>query len=275
MKRFLATFVAILTLALPAAAQDVTRKITKVAGDVYLFQNNRHMSLIVVTSEGTVRVDPINTEAGAWLNENLSSVTDKPVTHLIYSHSHLDHASGGSAHPGAVIVAHENAPAQIDGVAPTIRVGDSHEMTVGNKTIETHFLGGGHGEDMIAVVVRPENVGFIVDVAAPKRLPFRNFGGSNVDDWINQIKAAQALDFEIFAPGHGNVGVHGDLADAITYLVDLKANVTEGLNAGKSVADLQQELTLDAYKDWLNYADWRAENIEGMATFLQTSGQLN
>ncbi len=90
---------AVVTLSTPAVAQDPTRKFHHVNGDVYLFQNNFHMSLIVPTTEGTVRVDPINAEAGTWLNENLGEITDQPVTHLIYSHSHLDHASGGSAMP--------------------------------------------------------------------------------------------------------------------------------------------------------------------------------
>ncbi|NIN78766.1 MAG: hypothetical protein GTO37_13865, partial [Planctomycetales bacterium] len=88
MLRFISLIVTCTALALPAAAQDATRALHHVAGDVYLFQNNFHLSLVVPTSEGTVRVDPINAEAGKWLNENLTQITDQPVTHLIYSHSH-------------------------------------------------------------------------------------------------------------------------------------------------------------------------------------------
>ena len=188
-------------LAMPAGAQDVTRKFHHVTGDVYLFQNNFHLSLIVPTSEGTVRVDPINAEAGAWLNDNLSEITDQPVTHLIYSHSHGDHASGGSAHPDAEVIAHEDAPADLHGTTPTMRVGDSHSMTVGGKTFELTNLGGGHDNHMLVTVVRPENVAFIVDVAAPNRLPFRDFGGANIDDWIGQIETAMTSKAEASATG--------------------------------------------------------------------------
>ena len=267
--------VAILALATPVHAQDATRKLTNVAGDVYLFRNNFHNSLVVATSAGTVRVDPINAEASQWLADNLGTIDAPPVSHLIYSHSHLDHASGGAVHEGATVITHENAPDQIDGVAPEVRVGANHTLEVGGKTFELTALGPGHGEDMLAVIVRPENVAFIVDVAAPRRLPFRDLGGANMDDWIGQIETAQGLDFEIFAPGHGAVGTPADLDDAGTYMGDLRAGVLEGLQAGKSVDAIKADLTLDAYADWQQYADWRALNIEGMARYLQDTGQVN
>lgn len=270
------SYAAVLSLlALPAFAQETTRKLHHVAGDVYLFQNNFHMSLIVPTSEGTVRVDPIDADAGAWLNENLGEITDQPVTHLIYSHSHGDHASGGSAHDGAEVIAHEDAPADIHGTAQTIRVGDTHRMAVGDKTFELTNLGRGHDNHMLVTVVRPENVAFIVDVAAPKRLPFRDFGGANVDNWISQIEAAMLLDFEVFAPGHGGVGTKADLEDALGYMNVLRAGVLDGLKAGKSVDEIKAELTLSDYADWGQYADWRELNIEGMATYLQSAGLVN
>lgn len=275
MKLLIITLSFLLTLSFPVTAQDARRQISKITGDVYLFYNNNHRSLLVVTSEGVVRVDPINVAAGDWLNANLASITDKPVTHLIYSHSHLDHASGGSAHAGAEIIVHENAPDLLDGIRPTLRIGDRHTLVIGNKTIELTNLGPGHDSHMLAVVVRPENVAFIVDVAAPKRLPFRNFGRSDVGGWISQIAKAQELDFEIFAPGHGNVGTPADLDNAMTYMQDLMAGVLKGLSAGNSIDEITEELTLDDYKNWLQFEAWRPLNIQGMAKYLQSTGQVN
>ncbi|MEP1932560.1 MAG: hypothetical protein ABJJ37_14900, partial [Roseibium sp.] len=110
-------------LAAPTFAQDVKRSIEPVTGDVYLMRNNFHNSLLVATAEGVVRVDPINAEAGLWLNSNLGQIEQDKISHLIYSHSHGDHASGGSAHPEAVTIAHKDAPEAIDGVVPAMRVG--------------------------------------------------------------------------------------------------------------------------------------------------------
>jgi glyoxylase-like metal-dependent hydrolase (beta-lactamase superfamily II) len=266
---FLVALTASATLSASMAfALEPNRSLTKVTGDVYRFQNNRHYSLVTVTGAGVVVVDSINADAASWLKENLSQITEQPITHLIYSHSHLDHASGGAALEAANVIAQANAPAQIDGVAPTMRFEESAEVSVGDKTFELTYLGVGHGEDLIAVIVRPENVAFITDVAAPKRLPFRTLPSSSPDDWIKQAKKADTLDFDIFAPAHGNLGTKADLGDAIVYLETLRADVLEGLKDGQSVAELQANITMEPYKEWLGYGSWRAENVLGMAEHL-------
>ena len=170
---------------------------------------------------------------------------------------------------------HEDAPDSIDGVQPDVRVGDNHVLELGGKTFELANLGSGHDNHMLVVVVRPENVAFIVDVAAPKRLPYRNFGGANLDDWIGQIETALTLDFEIFAPGHGAVGDKSDLEANLEYMKELRAGVLEGLQAGKSVDEIKAELTLAAYSDWGQYDAWRELNIDGMAKYLQDAGLVN
>lgn len=264
-------------VSLPASAQDsVKRSIDKVAGDVYRFQNNFHFSLVVLTDDGVVVVDPISEDAASWLKTELTSMTDKPVSHLIYSHSHGDHASGGSVFAdGAEVIAHANAPEAIDGVKPTVRFDDTHTFTVGDKTFELTYLGPGHGDDLIAVTVRPENVAFITDAAAPKRLPWRDMGGANIDDWIQQVRIIESLDFDIFAPAHGNIGVKVDSTDARIYMEKLKERVLTGLKAGKTTDELIAEVTMDEYKNWSQYEEWRPLNIEGMSRHLVDSGQVN
>ncbi len=251
------------------AAQGGNRAITKVKGDVYRFQNQFHYSLVTVTGDGVVVVDPINASAANWLRRNLGKITDKPITHLIYSHSHFDHASGGAELKAATIIAHANAPESIDGVVPTVRFESTKTLKVGNKTFEMTWLGEGHGKDLIAVVVRPENVAFIVDAAAPKRLPYRDFPRSDIDGWINQIKKIESLDFEIFAPAHGNVGVKSDATDVRKYIEELRRQVMLGLKAGKTEDELARSVTMEAYRDWGQYDAWRALNVRGMARFLK------
>jgi glyoxylase-like metal-dependent hydrolase (beta-lactamase superfamily II) len=260
-----------------ASAQDIKRSITKVSGDVYRFQNNFHFSLVTVTSAGVVVVDPIHAEAATWLKANLSQITDKPITHLIYSHSHGDHASGGTVlqKGGALVIAQENAPDAIDGVAPDIRFSEEMDIRVGGKTFELTWLGEGHGQDLIAVVVRPENVAFITDAAAPKRLPYRDFPRSDIDGWISQIETIESLDFDIMAPAHGNVGTKLDATDARVYMLQLRDQVLRGLRAGKTTDELAVSVTMDAYKDWGSYANWRELNVRGMAKYLIETGQVN
>ena len=258
-----------------ALAQDPIREVTKVTGDVYRFQNNFHNSVFVITGDGVVVTDPINAEAAAWLKVEIEKLTDQPITYLVYSHSDLDHASGGSAF-GEVpnIIAQENAPEAIDNAKPTKRFSEELEFSLGSNTFELTYLGPGHGKDLIAMVIRPENVAFVVDAVATKRLFYRDFPNSSPDDWTNQVRNVEALDFEILVGGHGPVGVKSDATAGRVYLEELRAEVLAGLQAGKSVDELARSITMDEYKDWISYDQWRELNVRGMARYLQESGAV-
>lgn len=257
-------------------AQDAKRSITKVKGDVYRFQNNFHINVFVVTGDGVVVTDPIDADAASWLTSEIGKITEQPITHLVYSHSHGDHASGGLAYDEVPnVIMHSNAPDDLDGVEATIRFDKSMQFSQGNKTFELTYLGPGHGSDMIAMVIRPENVGFVVDVASSKRLFYRDFPNANIDDWINQVKTVQSLDFETMVGGHGAVGVKSDIDDALSYLAELRTAVLKGLKSGKSVEQLTDSIMMEKYKSWAAYDNWRELNIQGMARHLQAVGAVN
>ncbi len=275
MFRLFTTLIVSALLATGAFAQDAKRSITKIAGDVYRFQNNFHFNIFVVTPDGVVVTDPINKEAAEWLKAEIGKITDQPIKYLIYSHSHGDHASGGAVYTDtAEVIAHKNAPEAIDGVAPTTRFDDAHTVKLGGKTIELSFLGKGHGNDLIAMVVRPENVAFAVDAVSVNRLPFRDFPRADIGGIINQIKAVEGLDFDILSPGHGKMGVKSDATAHREYVEKLMASVKAGLKAGKSVDDLLTELTLDEYAGWGSFKAFREPNIRGMARWLKESGGI-
>ena len=59
MVRFALLAVTLLVLPLSASAQEVRRGFENVTGDVYLFRNNFHNSLLVVTGEGVVYIKKI------------------------------------------------------------------------------------------------------------------------------------------------------------------------------------------------------------------------
>jgi glyoxylase-like metal-dependent hydrolase (beta-lactamase superfamily II) len=258
-----------------AAAQELKREITRVTYDTYRFQNKFHVNIFVITGDGVVVTDPINAEAAAWLRTEIAKITDEPITHLIYSHSHGDHASGGTEY-GEVpnVIMHENAPEDIDLVEASERFSEQMTFTVGSKTFELTYLGPGHGTDMIAVVVRPDQVAFVVDVVSSKRLFYRDFPGSNVDDWIAQVKRVNELDFDILVGGHGPMGLKRDVGEGIAYLEELRAAVLKGLKAGETIDELKRDIKMEKYRDWAAYNTWRELNVQGMARHLTESGAV-
>ena len=77
------------------------------------------------------------------------------------------------------------------------------------------------------------------------------------------------------APAHGNVGTKLDATDARVCMLQLRDQVLRGLRAGKTTDELAVSVTMDAYKDWGSYANWRELNVRGMAKYLMETGQVN
>ncbi|MHA1527639.1 MAG: MBL fold metallo-hydrolase [Alphaproteobacteria bacterium] len=262
-------------MTLPAQAQEPKREITNIAGDVWRFQNNFHTTVFVVTAEGVVVTDPINAEAARWLEAEIASRFAMPVTHMVYSHSHGDHASGGAVFADtATVIAQENAPPEIDGVAPDIRFSERMSFTSGGHSFELTALGPGHGADMLAMVIRPEGVAYVVDVVSPGRLPYKDFPGADIAGLIEQTRRVEALDFTILAPGHSRIGDKSDATEAREYVEWLRAAVAAEMNAGKTVDEIVAGLDTSTYQDWGAYGMWRDLNIQGMARWLKESGEV-
>ena len=76
--------------------------------------------------------------------------------------------------------------------------------------------------------------------------------------------------FQILVPGHGQLGTKADASDQRAYLEDLYTAVLEGVRKGLSLEEMQDTITLDKYKDWIQYEDWRRMNVEGMYNQLRT-----
>src|SRR5260370_37669225 len=101
----------------------------------------------VVTRGGVVVVD-----APPALAEKIPAaikrVTDKPVTHFIYTHSHYDHVGSASRFPGAELIAHAETarilPVHADPELPLpTRTFEGQQMTpeVGDQTIGLRYPG--------------------------------------------------------------------------------------------------------------------------------------
>ena len=265
---------------LPGSARAQDRAIEHVKGDVYRFKNRFHYAMFVVTEAGIVVTDPINASAVEWLKGELAQRFAKPVTHMVLSHHHGDHASGGEAWgDGLTVVAHENTKAHAEAgdvstAMPTVTFTDTHTLEVGGKTFELTYLGEGHSDDLIAMVVRPENVAFVVDAVSPRRVPYRDFPRTDIDKLIEQIKVIEGLDFEVLAPGHSVVGNKQDVTDMRVYIEELRAQVLAELKAGRSVDDFAAAITMDKYADWGARDQWLELNVRGMARWLQASGNV-
>ena len=66
--------------------------------------------MFIVTDDGVMVIDPMNTNHSQGMLGEIRKVTDAPITYLFYSHNHWDHTSGGQVwkDEGATIFAHND-----------------------------------------------------------------------------------------------------------------------------------------------------------------------
>ena len=276
-RRALTCLVIVAALAGNAFAQDPDRAITHIGGDLYRFQNRNHFSVFLVTNGGIIATDPINADAATWLKGELGKrFPGKPVKYLVYSHSHADHVSGGEVFADtATVVSHEKAKARIvsEGVPtaiPQITFSERQTISLGGKSVELIYYGPGHSDNLIVMLFPQERALFVVDIVAPKRLPYRNLPDADIDGWIDSLRQIETLDYDILAPAHGVMGTPVDIAEHRGYLEALRDGVQAGIDSGQSLDEIKRSVTLDAYRDWGSYDSWREMNIEGMYRFLSS-----
>lgn len=258
-----------------AAPAQPQREITPIKGELYRFRNAGHFSVFLVAPAGIIATDPIDADAARWLKAELAQRFNKPVKYLVYSHDHSDHISGGEVFADtAVVIAHENAKAVILGerrptAVPDLTFSDRLTVELGGKKVELLYLGKNHSDNSIVMRFPDERALFAVDFIPVKSLPFRDFPDAYVDEWIESLKKAETLDFDILAPGHGELGRKENVRALRAYLEELREQVHGYLRDGKSVDEIKQLVKMDKYSGWGNYKNYLPLNIDGMARHLQ------
>jgi len=279
--------IALLVLAcLPSAfaqqpQRPPVRTITRITGDLYRVQNNDHYTVFLVTPEGIVLADPINVEAAIWIKAQLAErFPNAPVRYVLYSHHHQDHASGAAVfNDTAELVAHENFNAGLKAsagqnaaaatryeavVPPESTYTGRRTITLGGKSVQLIHPGRtAHASDLTVLFFPPERVAFGVDFMSVRMVPGSNTlaGGASISEYVNAVKAVEALDFDIAAPGHGPTGTKADIVAHRQYFENLAARVSAGIAAGRTAEQLQAARIMDEYKDWIEYDEDNDVNI--------------
>jgi len=282
MRKLLLAAIAATILPIAAPAQQApVREITKISGEVYRFRNNNHYSVFAVTPDGVIATDPINADAAKWLKGELQSRFGKQVKYLVYSHDHADHISGGEVFADtAVVIAHDDAKKAIVGekrptAVPHVTFSDQLTIELGGTSLELVHVGKNHSNNSLVMRFPKERLLFAVDFIPVETVAFRDFPDAYMPDWVDSLKRVEAMDFDIFVPGHGKIGEKRHVTLFREYLQDLHAEVLAGARAGKTPDDLVQTIKLPKYENWTNYKESLALNIQGMYRLIQANRRPN
>jgi glyoxylase-like metal-dependent hydrolase (beta-lactamase superfamily II) len=214
---------------------------------------SRHFygSLFYVGTRGVLLLDPFLGGADATVKA-IASVTDLPVTAVVYSHFHADHTGGArrlfellAAAPPRVI-ASENTAIWMERFGSDLpRPDDVLDWPSGALSFEdvTLRLRGlprpGHAPDHAVFLLEEERVGHSADLINIDQLPFGGFAGQDpLVLFRPNLEFARSLDFDWFCGGHGNIGEKSDFDFYLTYLDEVAELVNEYVPRPEAVPDL-------------------------------------
>jgi glyoxylase-like metal-dependent hydrolase (beta-lactamase superfamily II) len=153
--------------------------------------------------------------------------------------------------------------------APEMVYHDGMSVSLGGQTVELIYTGNmTHTDDMSIIRFPAQSTIFVVDWLSPRRVPFGTLGSGNLDGWLNAIRFAEALDYDVAAGGHGVVGTKADVTAIRHYLEEMRDLVAAGMAAGDSLEDMQASILMGNYSDWINHDRWVTLNVQGMYNIL-------
>ena len=228
-----------------------------------------------VTETGVALVDTKLAGYGQDMLDLVRSVTDKPVTTIIHTHTHYDHTGSTIEFPDTVeVVAHENTAANMARATcgpvtncdafkgdnakylPKRTYSDHMSLFSGRDRIDLYYFGRGHtsGDSLVVFpAVRTVHTG---DLFQRKTLPFVDVdgsGGSAVEFGQTLTNAvAGLLNIETVIPGHENVPLAwSDFVNYAGFYNDLLRTAQEGMKAGREVDEVASEYRLpDGFRDF-------------------------
>ncbi len=227
------------------------------------------VSMFVVTPAGVLVADGQGSvEETRRMLAAIAEVTDRPVTHLVVASDHGDHTGGNTAFPdGVEVLAHPTSAALLEAAAERARavgdprgvppvatrlVADSVALDLGGYQVRVLFLGRAHtGGDL--VVHLPEHGVLFMSEAYLNRV-FPAMRSAFPSEWVRMIERAQAMDIEVYVPGHGFVETPEVLEEELeTYRRALVRVIDEGrrLHAeGVPVAEAAERARFGDLETW-------------------------
>jgi glyoxylase-like metal-dependent hydrolase (beta-lactamase superfamily II) len=219
-----------------AYAQGPEYELQEIKPGVYVVSAGGYNSMFLVTQEGVVVVDT-PPAIGDKIFAAVSEVSDRPITHLIYSHAHKDHIGAANLFQNVTRIAH-NETARVlnernDPNRPVPDMNFTREMNlpIGDQVLQLLYPGPYHQQGNIFVYLPEHKVLMAVDHVVPGGVPWKHLTNTpDVPALINSIDQALALDFDVFVPGHGQTGTKQDTLVQQEYVADLRENAMAAIN---------------------------------------------
>jgi glyoxylase-like metal-dependent hydrolase (beta-lactamase superfamily II) len=223
----------------PAIDPQKGYRVQSLGRGLYMVTENIYQSMFMVYEAGVVLVDAPPSLA-PYIRQAVSEVTNKPITHIIYSHAHADHIAGiGRIGAPAIIIAHAETKRLLqrdhdpNRPLPTRTFTDKLSLRVGSQVLELSYHGNAHEPGNLFVYAPEQRVLMVVDVIFPGWMPYRSFAlAQDIPGYFKQVAEIEAMDFDVLVAGHvARAGTKSDVTLQRQFDEDLKAVTGAALKA--------------------------------------------
>ena len=251
-------------------------RVQELAPGVYSYEQLRSagqerfttVSMFVVTEEGVLVADGQGSPAETRrMVETIADITNQPITHVVVCSDHGDHTAGNSEFPAtARFYAHPTSQAVLQATAdnpirpatappvvvPTELVETSETLQLGGREIRIVFLGRAHTGGDLVVHLPAEKILFMSEAYLNRVFPAMR--SAYPSEWVAMIEAAQAMEIDMYVPGHGFVDSPAVLAEELeTYRLALVQVIEEATRlhaAGLALEDAIEQAELGELETW-------------------------
>jgi glyoxylase-like metal-dependent hydrolase (beta-lactamase superfamily II) len=224
----------------------------KVADNLYMIAGQGGNTAAWIMENGVLLVDTKLVNNGQAILDELKKVTDKPVTHIVNTHSHADHNGSNAFFPPTVeIVAQEKGIPRVQEQFKDARQGipdrgykDRLSLFRGKERVDLYHFGAAHTDNDTFVVFREARVMHTGDTFASKAPPFidRDSGGSGIAFPATLGRATREVkDVERVITGHAAVLPWQDFVDWAEYNSLFFAHANASMKAGKPAEQAAKE----------------------------------
>jgi cyclase len=236
---------------------------------------------VFITDSGVVLVDTKTPGNGQSILDKVKTVTAKPVTMIINTHTHQDHTGSNEFFKGNVeFVAHQNTKANMQKMSefsganakfiPSKTFNDKLTIGSGKDRIDLYYFGRAHTNGDAWVVFPALRALHSGDAFAGKSTPLIDTanGGSAIDYAATIEKASSKLkDIDVIITGHSALMKPADLKEYADFNKEFLDWVKNEIKAGKSAETAAAEYKLPA-----RYKEYRVVDFfGGMAGNIQTA----
>ena len=281
--------------------------VEEIAEGVHFASDGNFSMALVESAEGLVLIDA-PTSMGAMIAEIAAGISERPISHVVYTHAHADHIGGAAVLDGPIeVIAGEGARHELARVntalrtypfgtfvggggtvpSPTVIVEGSHVLRLGGRIIQFDTLEAGHSHGDMVAYLPEERVLVAVDFTWPAAAPWIRLGDAvNVPGLIAQNETLLTYEFDHLVAGHfAIVGERSDVETTIEYLNDVRdasaaalktvtvEQAAERLGSYETypLMDVYFQMVIDAAAEPI-LAEW-SDRLQGVGTWACTHVQ--